>query len=100
FTHGTQLLDNWLEPVVGHFDGAHGGTLWALVVIAVVIALVGILAGIGVYAQHRVPADEIEQPVFAHGWYIDETYAAVAGGPGRRAFEALAWFDKNIIDGA
>jgi len=100
FTHGTQLLDNWLEPVVGHFDGAHGATLWALVVIAVVIALVGIAASVGVYAKHKAPAEEIELPVFAHGWYIDETYAAVAGGPGRRAFDAMAWFDTNIIDGA
>jgi NADH-quinone oxidoreductase subunit L len=100
FTHGTQLLDNWLEPVVGHFNGAHGGTLWALVVIAVVIALVGIAAGIGVYAKGKVPAEEIEQPVFAHAWYIDETYAAVAGGPGRKAFDAMTWFDEHIIDGA
>jgi NADH-quinone oxidoreductase subunit L len=22
------------------------------------------------------------------------------GGPGRKAFEAIAWFDKNVIDGA
>ncbi len=100
FTHGTQLLDNWLEPVVGHFDGEHGATLWALIVIAVVVALVGILVGIGIYAQHRVPADDVELSVFAHGWYIDETYAEVAGGPGRAAFDALAWFDRNIIDGA
>ena len=22
------------------------------------------------------------------------------GGPGRKAFDAVAWFDKNIVDGA
>ena len=22
------------------------------------------------------------------------------GGPGRKAFEAVAWFDKNVVDGA
>jgi NADH-quinone oxidoreductase subunit L len=100
FTHGTKLLENWLEPVVGSFDLPHGATIWTLVVIAVVVAIVGILAGIGVYVQHRVASEAVEQDVFAHGWYIDETYAAVAGGPGRRAFDAMAWFDRNVIDGA
>ena len=100
FTDGTKLLEKWLEPVVGSYVTASGATLWALVVIAVAIAVVGILVGIGVYAQHRIPAEDVEQDVFAHGWYIDETYAAVAGGPGRRAFEAMAWFDRHVIDGA
>jgi NADH-quinone oxidoreductase subunit L len=100
FTHGTKLLENWLEPVVGSFELPHGATIWTLVVIAVVVAIVGILAGIGVYVQHRVAPEAVEQDVFAHGWYIDETYAAVAGGPGRRAFDAMAWFDRNVIDGA
>jgi NADH-quinone oxidoreductase subunit L len=100
FTRGTELLARWLEPVVGEADLPHGATLWTLVVIAVVIAVVGILAGLGVYVQHRLEPEVVEQDVFAHGWYIDETYAAVAGGPGRRAFDAMAWFDRNIIDGA
>lgn len=100
FTEGTKRLELWLEPVVGRFELPSGGTLWALVVVAVAIAIVGILAGFGVYAQRRVDPELVEQDVFAHGWYIDETYAAVAGGPGRRAFDALAWFDRNVIDGA
>ena len=39
-------------------------------------------------------------PVLASGWYIDSSIAAFVGGPGRRFFDAVAWFDRTIIDGA
>ena len=38
--------------------------------------------------------------MFAHSWSIDESYAAVAGGPGRKAVDAMAWFDRNVLDKA
>ncbi len=104
FTAKTKFLERWLEPVLvgGEFHLPHGVTLWSLVVIAVVVAIVGILAGIGVYAQRRIDPAVVEKDAFAHAWYIDETYAAVAApdGVGRKAFDGLAWFDRNVIDRA
>ncbi len=38
--------------------------------------------------------------MLAHAWYIDETYAKVAGGPGEAGFQGIADFDGTIIDGA
>ena len=100
FADSTKLLEKWLEPVVGVPELPHGATLWGLVVVAVFTAGVGILVGVGVYAQHRIPAEDVEQEVFARGWYINDSYAAFVSGPGQRFFDALAWFDRNIIDGA
>ncbi|MCC6225111.1 MAG: NADH-quinone oxidoreductase subunit L [Microthrixaceae bacterium] len=101
FTSGTKFLEHWLEPVLAaEFHHPHGATLWALVVIAIAVAVVGILAGLGVYVRRRVEPDVVEKDVFAHAWYIDESYARFAGGPGRKAFDAMAWFDRNVIDGA
>jgi NADH-quinone oxidoreductase subunit L len=42
----------------------------------------------------------VEQPVFGKGWYIDWAYARFVGGPGRKLFDGIAWFDRNVIDGA
>ena len=34
------------------------------------------------------------------GWYYDSSIAAFMGGPGRKGFDAVAWFDRTIVDGA
>jgi NADH-quinone oxidoreductase subunit L len=31
---------------------------------------------------------------------VDEAFGAVAGGPGRAAFDGAAWVDGRVIDGA
>jgi NADH-quinone oxidoreductase subunit L len=36
----------------------------------------------------------------ANAWYVDESYGGFMGGPGRKLFEGLAWFDRNVVDGA
>jgi len=100
FSDRFHQLEHWLEPVIGEYELPHGTTLWVLVVLAVLVSVIGILCGFGVYAQHRVDPALIERKEFAHAWYIDETYAAVAGGPGRKAFDAMVWFDRNVIDKA
>jgi len=53
-----------------------------------------------VYLKARGDRVRIEQPVLAHAWYIDETYASVAGGPGYVAFEETAEFDRLVLDGS
>ncbi len=42
----------------------------------------------------------VEPEILAEGWRYDATVSAFMGGPGRKVFEAVAWFDKTIIDGA
>ena len=101
FTESSKLLEKWLEPVVGMHDlGVKGPGLIALAVVAVLCGLVGIGAAFVVYVRRQLDPAKIELEPFAKGWWIDSTYARVVGGPGTKAFDAIAWFDKNIIDGA
>jgi NADH:ubiquinone oxidoreductase subunit 5 (subunit L)/multisubunit Na+/H+ antiporter MnhA subunit len=103
FSDSTKSLEHWLEPSF-FGDEAHlslsGAVQWALVIVAVAAALVGIAVGAVVYLKARGDRARIEQPVLAHAWYIDETYAAVAGGPGYVAFEDTAEFDRVVVDGS
>jgi NADH-quinone oxidoreductase subunit L len=101
FGHDSTFLENWLEPVVGGNElqvDVASGTKVALAVAAVVIALVGIGVASLVYLQRRLRP--VEPKVLAHAWYYDEAVTRFVGGPGRAAFEGVAWFDRNVIDGA
>jgi NADH-quinone oxidoreductase subunit L len=53
-----------------------------------------------VYLRARGDRARIERPVLAHAWYIDDTFAKVAGGPGRVAFEETSEFDRVVVDGS
>jgi NADH-quinone oxidoreductase subunit L len=96
FNANTEKLTQWLEPVLG----AHESTTakLPLATIATVVALIGIAASIMIYGKHKAKA--IEPKVLADGWYYDEAVSKFMGGPGREAFDAVAWYDANIIDGA
>ena len=65
-----------------------------------IVALTGIGVAYLVYRRRKLPADWFEQPLFLHGWYYDWAVSAFMAGPGRIAFNAMAWFDRTIIDGA
>ena len=104
FTDDTKILEHWLEPVVvfgeAHLD-VSGAQKIGLAVIAMLGAVSGIVAAGAVYLRKRIDlARKIEQPIFAKGWLYDATITAFMGGPGRKAFDAVAWFDKTVIDGA
>jgi NADH-quinone oxidoreductase subunit L len=96
-------LEHWLEPVV-EFGEAHITETSAydnkelLALLAVACALVGIGAAIAVYVK-RVTAPA-EPQLLADGWKYDSTISAFMGGPGRKAFDAIAWFDAKVVDGA
>ncbi|MCU1455757.1 MAG: nuoL [Acidimicrobiales bacterium] len=99
-----KVLEHWLAPVVEHGQ-AHltvsSGLKVGLGVVTVVGALVAFALARLVYLRGRQDvAEQIEQPVFARGWYYDSSIAAFMGGPGRRLFDAVSWFDRTIIDGA
>jgi len=101
FGHDSTFLVNWLEPVVGENElqvDVPSGTKVALAVIAAVLALVGIGIASLVYLQRRLRP--VEPKVLQHAWYYDETVSRFVGGPGRAAFEGVAAFDRNVIDGA
>ena len=78
--------------------GARTTNKGLLAFVAIAAALIGIAAGIAVYAKHKAKA--IEPPILADAWKYDAAVSGFMGGPGRKAFEAIAWFDRTIIDGA
>jgi NADH-quinone oxidoreductase subunit L len=96
-------LDHWLEPVVrfGEVELEDTtNTKLILAGLALLGALIGIFLAARVYLRGKGTRAKIEAPVLAHGWYIDSSIAAFVAGPGTRFFDAVAWFDKTIIDGA
>ncbi|MGI8709642.1 MAG: NADH-quinone oxidoreductase subunit L [Acidimicrobiales bacterium] len=103
-TSTSDFLGRWLEPVVsvGEVEASFATSQkWALAVIATVGALAGIVAALAVYYRDRTKvAEAVEQPFFAHGWFYDLALSRFTGGPGREAFDGVAWFDANGIDGA
>jgi NADH-quinone oxidoreductase subunit L len=101
FSEDTEFLARWLEPVVGANElqvDVTTGTKWALVAVAVAAALIGILVASIVYLRRRVRA--VEPAVLLHGYYYDESVSRFVAGPGTAAFNAVAWFDTHVIDGA
>jgi NADH-quinone oxidoreductase subunit L len=102
FSSDVKFLEHWLEPVLEHPHelGLDGGQLWILAIIATAGAVVGIAAAFAVYLKRKADPKAIEQPVFAHGWYYDESVSRFMGGPGRRLFDLGALFDRVVIDGA
>ena len=103
FTKDLHFLEKWLEPVVefGEADIHHS---WAyenkyiLLGIAIVVAVAGILLSAAVYAKKKITA--VEPALLADGWKYDKAITSFMGGPGRRAFDGVAWADRTIVDGA
>jgi len=96
-------LEHWTEPVIGFAEAGIEGS-WALdhqellIAIAVASGLIGITLAWLVYQRKRIKA--VEPEILEEAWRYDEAVSAFMGGPGRKSFEAVAWFDKNVIDGA
>jgi NADH-quinone oxidoreductase subunit L len=96
-------LGDWLHPVVEVGEAEIADTsaydnMFLLGVVATAVAAAGILAAYAIYARKvRKP---VEPRILYEGWRYDAAVTAFMGGPGRRLFELLAWFDQKIIDGA
>ena len=71
---------------------------WLLLGVAVVIATVGIVASVAVYAKGKFAP--VEPQLLADGWRYDAAISSVVGGPGRQVFDGVASFDARIVDGA
>ncbi|MGI9606521.1 MAG: NADH-quinone oxidoreductase subunit L [Acidimicrobiales bacterium] len=101
FTKGLHFLEHWLEPSLAHEHVVHASaaTKWILAFVAIAAGVVGILAARAVYLEHRADPADIEKPILANAWNYDAGVSAFMGGPGRRLFDGLTWFDANVIDG-
>ncbi len=107
FSETTKRLEHWLHPVVEPAEGIGevniDGT-WAddnkylLMIVALAVAFAGIIAAYLVYQRKRVKL--VEPAILENAWYYDQTVTEFMGGPGRQGFEAAAWFDANVVDGA
>ena len=102
FSKDLHFLEKWLEPSLfgnKHKLGLSGGELWILAVIAIVIGALGIAAAVAIYLRKRIAPERVELPILARGWRYDESVSDFMGGPGRKAFAFVAWFDATIVDG-
>ena len=103
FSHSTKFLEHWLEPVIHHSEVSISDTWaysnkWLLLVVAVLVAVSGVVASIAVYAKGKFKI--IEPKILADAWRYDAAVSAIVGGPGRAAFGGVAAFDAKVIDGA
>jgi NADH-quinone oxidoreductase subunit L len=96
FNETTERLSTWLEPVVG-LHSSNTAKL-PLALIAIAAALLGIGAGYAIYYFKKV--QPVEPKILADAWGYDRAVSAFMGGPGRAAFEGVAWADAHVIDGA
>ena len=103
FWEGTKFIEEWLhhvvEPDEAHLTVATNSKI-GLGAIAVVGALAGIAAAVVLYLRRPRARQPHEPRVLLRAWYYDSSIAAFMGGPGRKGFEAVAWFDRTVVDGA
>jgi NADH-quinone oxidoreductase subunit L len=103
FSKKLHFLEHWLAPVVEESEASISKT-WAyenkyvLLAVAVIVAVTGIAAAFAVYGKKKVKA--VEPRVLEQAWFYDAGAAKLVGGPGRAAFNAVAWADTRIVDGA
>jgi NADH-quinone oxidoreductase subunit L len=96
-------LGDWLHPVVEFGEAEIADTTaydnkGLLAFVAIAVALAGIIAAYAIYVRRvRTP---VEPAILEEGWQYDQAVTAFMGGPGRKSFDAIAWFDRTIIDGA
>jgi NADH:ubiquinone oxidoreductase subunit 5 (subunit L)/multisubunit Na+/H+ antiporter MnhA subunit len=103
FTDSSKRLELWLEPVLSdHEVHLHisGGEQLVLALCALVLVVFGMLVARWVYLEHPDRAARFEPALFANAWYVDRGISGLVSGPGRSFFDAVAWFDRTIVDGA
>ena len=103
FTKDLHFLGKWLEPSLFHNE-AHlklsGTELWVLAIIAVTGGLIGISMAVRIYLHEKTERATVELPILADAWKYDSAVTNFMGGPGRKFFDLVSWFDRTIVDGA
>ena len=103
FSHDTKFLEKWLEPILFGNEVhilASTSTKWLLAVIAITGATIGVVSASYVYLKNRVNPTQIELPILQDAWKFDRSVTTFMGGPGRKVFDWITWFDRTVIDGA
>jgi NADH-quinone oxidoreductase subunit L len=110
-SHPTRF-QHWLEPVLlpisgheYHFHEASHATEWALMIVSVAIAVVGIVAAWRLYGRRPAVPDVLDaklgvvHKLLANKYYVDEIYNAAVVGGTLVLCRILWWIDANIVDG-
>ena len=103
FTGDTKILEQWLEPSLfgnEHIATSGAAGKWTLAIMSIVAAVIGVIGAAAVYIRRRVDKSVVEQPILQDAWMVDDTVTSFMGGPGRKSFELVSWFDRTVIDGA
>ena len=100
-----EFLHDWLDPVFAegslHELTSSAALKAALLVATTVLSVALALAAAVVYLRRRRSDQErLEPELLNRGWYYDTAVSGFMGGPGRRMFDGLAWFDRTVVDGA
>ena len=99
-----QFMEHWLEPSFALSRQVELHVEWVQtlgeLVLGAVIAVVGITIGWKIWSRPKEAQRTLQPAWFGDAWYYDLTITRFMGGPGRALFEALAWFDRTVIDGA
>jgi NADH-quinone oxidoreductase subunit L len=112
--HGAAWLHHWLEPVTqasaGLLPEAHlsSGTEWALVAVAVVVAVTGmvgawrLLKPEGLVPARSAPTERGFARLLRNKWYVDEIYDALIVRPLVWLSTEVLWkqVDQRVVDGA
>lgn len=101
FTKGLHFLGHWLEPALAHEHTVYSSALakWLLAFVAIGAGAAGIFAAYNLYIKKQGNPARVEKPILADAWGYDRAVSAFMGGPGKKIFDAIAWFDATIIDG-
>jgi len=111
---GGAWLEHWLTPVTqgsaAYLPAAEAapGTEWALIAVAVVIAVAGIVGAVrlldtaALVPARQAPAETGFGKVLANKWYVDELYDRVVVRPLTWCSRVILWkgIDQGVIDGA
>jgi NADH-quinone oxidoreductase subunit L len=102
---GHGWIDGFLSGVVGSHQApavAHGLPDWALMLVSVVVALIGISVAYLMFRSGKLGAGSSGtiHRVLENKWYVDEIYYVVIVRPIRRFSQGL-WtvFDTIVVDG-
>jgi NADH-quinone oxidoreductase subunit L len=98
-----QFFEHWLEPSFAlsqPIEAAGTGQILMLLLLGGLVAVGGIAAGWQLWIKPKASQKALQPALFGNAWFYDITVTKLMGGPGTKAADAMAWFDRTIIDGA